>query len=115
MNLKPYPFCGGDAEFERFGTGRRSTIVVCQECGCRMESPETFNHGSYWNARASDELICELVDMLESITGYVDEIFVSPEFEELSNISKGILTKASNHLNPHAENTPHQPDALAAE
>jgi len=39
-NLLSCPFCGGDAEFDRLGTGHCSSIVVCQECGCRVESNE---------------------------------------------------------------------------
>lgn len=46
------PFCGGKAEFERRGNNRVSTIVRCEDCGCCLESPETFNHGSCWNTRA---------------------------------------------------------------
>jgi len=53
-NLLSCPFCGGDAEFDRLGTGHCSSIVVCQECGCRVESNEVgdFN-GDHWNRRVS--------------------------------------------------------------
>ena len=47
--LKPCPFCGGAAEFERIGTGRRSCIVVCTDCGCRLETGETWDSGTAWN------------------------------------------------------------------
>ena len=53
--LLPCPFCGSDAEFERLGTGRCSSIVVCTECGCRVESNEVddFN-GDHWNRRVTE-------------------------------------------------------------
>lgn len=50
--LLPCPFCGGEAEFERIGDRRQSTIIACLECGCRLESGETFSHGGAWNTRA---------------------------------------------------------------
>lgn len=49
--LKPCPFCGGEAEFERRGTGRQSCIVACTECGCRLETSETWSSGQAWNQR----------------------------------------------------------------
>lgn len=51
VNLKPCPFCGGEAEIERSGTPRVSTIYACTNCGCRLETGETFNHGGLWNDR----------------------------------------------------------------
>jgi len=50
--LLPCPFCGGEADFERLGDHRQSSIVVCGECGCRVEANETgeFN-GWQWNRR----------------------------------------------------------------
>ena len=52
LKLLPCPFCGGEAEFERRGTYRCSSIIVCQECGCRVEANEVdeFN-GEMWNRR----------------------------------------------------------------
>lgn len=50
MNLEPCPFCDhSEAEIERVGNGRQSNIVVCANCGCKLESNETFDHGSDWN------------------------------------------------------------------
>lgn len=49
--LKPCPFCGGDAEFERIGNSRRSTIVNCTECGASQECGEEWGHGRTWNTR----------------------------------------------------------------
>lgn len=52
--LKPCPFCGGAAEFEREGTPRRSCIVACTQCGARHESgDQDWCNGSSWNSRAS--------------------------------------------------------------
>jgi len=51
VELDPCPFCGGDAEIERFGNNRQSTIYACSECGCRLETNETFNFGNRWNER----------------------------------------------------------------
>jgi hypothetical protein len=52
--LKACPFCGGDAEIDQFGDGRKSTIYSCTECGCRLETSETFAHGTLWNRRTLD-------------------------------------------------------------
>lgn len=50
--LLPCPFCGGKAEFDRYGDHRASSIVACTNCGCRLESNETGEHnGSSWNRR----------------------------------------------------------------
>lgn len=49
--LLPCPFCGSEAEFERHGTNRQSSIVACQECGARVETSETWNEGQLWNTR----------------------------------------------------------------
>lgn len=51
--LLPCPFCGGDAAFERVGDRRQSTIVACQECGCRLESGAEWDHERDWNTRAT--------------------------------------------------------------
>ena len=53
--LKPCPFCGGKPEIERPGTRRASMIIVCQQCGCRVESGDiaglTIEENWAWNAR----------------------------------------------------------------
>ena len=58
--LKPCPFCGGEAEIERYGCTRFSTAYRCQDCGCSLETSETFNHGREWNTRAAP-VVPELV------------------------------------------------------
>lgn len=53
QELKPCPFCGGQAEYERQGTSRQSCIVACTQCGCRHESSDQdWYNGSQWNTRA---------------------------------------------------------------
>lgn len=57
MTLKPCPFCGFDAEFERLGDRRQSCIVACQNCGCRHESGDEGNFcGQSWNLRFTPPL-----------------------------------------------------------
>ena len=51
IELLPCPFCGGEAEIERYGTPRVSTIYSCKECGCRLETGEEWGHGAGWNKR----------------------------------------------------------------
>lgn len=53
VNLLPCPFCGSDAEIERYGDHRQSTIYACTMCGCSLETGEEFNHGADWNRRAA--------------------------------------------------------------
>ncbi len=48
-DLLPCPFCGGEAEFERVGTRKQSCIIACTNCGCTLESNETWNSGQAWN------------------------------------------------------------------
>lgn len=53
-DLKPCPFCGGKAEFERTGTGRQSCVVACGNCGARHESSDEYGRsGDSWNERAA--------------------------------------------------------------
>lgn len=49
--LKPCPFCGGQAEISQYGTGRQITQYSCTDCGASLETGETFNHGARWNHR----------------------------------------------------------------
>lgn len=60
IKLKPCPFCGGEAEFERVGTARMSTIVSCTECGATLESGEAGEiAGTSWNSREADEQLAK--------------------------------------------------------
>ena len=49
--LLPCPFCSGQAEVERFGTPKQSTIYVCTDCGCKLETGEEWGFGREWNKR----------------------------------------------------------------
>lgn len=49
--LLPCPFCGGEAEYERQGGWRQSEIVVCTDCGCRLEYNGSPELESNWNMR----------------------------------------------------------------
>lgn len=52
--LKPCPFCGGAAYFERMGDRRQSCIIVCEDCGARLESNEEGEQcGAQWNERGA--------------------------------------------------------------
>lgn len=51
MNPKPCPFCGGEPEIIQAGTGRRSNIVSCTDCGCRLETSDTIDPWASWNRR----------------------------------------------------------------
>ena len=49
--LKPCPLCSGKAYYKRKGTTRVSNIVSCEDCGCTLETSETFKHWQQWNNR----------------------------------------------------------------
>jgi hypothetical protein len=49
--LLPCPFCGGEAKVERQGTARQSSIIACEDCGCRVETGEIWSIGDRWNTR----------------------------------------------------------------
>lgn len=54
IELKPCPFCGGEPVIERLGTRKVSCIIVCEDCGCLLETNETNeNCGCQWNIRGS--------------------------------------------------------------
>jgi len=50
-DLKPCPFCGGKAEYERMGSAKQSCIISCVECGCSLETGEVWTCGQQWNRR----------------------------------------------------------------
>jgi Lar family restriction alleviation protein len=52
IKLLSCPFCGGNPYIERYGTNRCSTIILCEDCGCKHESGDSGNSvGSSWNRR----------------------------------------------------------------
>jgi len=62
--LKPCPFCGGEAEITQYGDSRKSTQYECTDCGCRLETGEEFNHGAAWNTRANGDQWISVDDRL---------------------------------------------------
>ena len=58
VELSSCPFCGGYAEFERMGDPLQSCIVACTDCGCTLETNETWlNSGKQWNKRVAASVI----------------------------------------------------------
>ena len=54
---KPCPFCGEtEIEVVRPGTNRASRIVVCTNCGCKLETNE-IDSWNEWNMRSIDKLL----------------------------------------------------------
>jgi len=53
--LLPCPFCKGKAFFVRKGTIKVSMIVMCEDCGCQVESGDvdgfTLPERYRWNVR----------------------------------------------------------------
>ncbi len=72
MILKACPFCQGEAEIMRFGNSSRSTIYQCLQCGCRLETGETSNHGEIWNTRHNPDR--ELLVQLSLFSHLFDEL-----------------------------------------
>jgi len=69
--LKPCPFCWAEANFERLGDRRLSTIVTCDNCGCFHECGEEWDHGRAWNTRPTED---RLVGALEEAERALEEI-----------------------------------------
>lgn len=63
--LKPCPFCGGEDIHMKAGTIRQSCITVCEDCGCSLETNETWNSGQRWNTRHGLEQNNALVEQLK--------------------------------------------------
>jgi hypothetical protein len=51
--LLPCPFCGGEAEIERYGDSRSTTKYCCTACCAFLETGEEWDHGADWNKRAN--------------------------------------------------------------
>lgn len=57
-DLKPCPFCGGEAQIERVGDRRQSTIYSCLDCGCCLETGENHNQiPDRWNERTDVDAV----------------------------------------------------------
>lgn len=68
--LKPCPFCGGEAHIERMGTNRVSMQIECGNCGAEMETGETWiDENSAWNIRAPQSEWIRVEDELPTCDG----------------------------------------------
>ena len=63
--LKPCPFCGGEAKMRRFASGRifnRITVYFAECCVCRCKTSvelDTKTAEEAWNRRAEEcDLLC---------------------------------------------------------
>lgn len=73
MDLKPCPFCGKEAEIERLGTPRQSTIYQCGWCAATLETGEEWGHGTAWNTRPrEDALQAEVERLREALKPFAD-------------------------------------------
>lgn len=59
--LKPCPFCGGEAQLEHDYHGNGSSHVICKRCGLRsvsfirsFETASDLNAIEYWNRRVDN-------------------------------------------------------------
>lgn len=69
-DLRPCPMCNETAEIEQMGSGRQSMIYHCTNCGCSLETSETFiGPNCSWNPRASDAQAEKLADLLRKAEG----------------------------------------------
>jgi predicted RNA-binding Zn-ribbon protein involved in translation (DUF1610 family) len=66
VGLLPCPFCGSEAEIERVGDHRQSTIYQCTSCSCSLETGEEWGHGRRWNTRATPTYEAGRRDMREA-------------------------------------------------
>lgn len=62
-DLKPCPFCGGEAKIERHDQSDNCTVYVCRECGCTLPSGD-WRDGSSWNDRVCDNQLASLRQQL---------------------------------------------------
>jgi hypothetical protein len=83
--LLPCPFCGGKAEIEQYGDKRRSTIIACTECACRLENGETFRHGTIWNTRAAMQPSVADAAMRDQLIAILDRDRKWPDAEETAD------------------------------
>lgn len=67
MDLKPCPFCGKEAEIERLGTPRQSTIYQCGWCAATLETGEEWGHGTAWNTRPREDALQAEVERLRKL------------------------------------------------
>lgn len=73
-DLKPCPFCGGNAHVERMGSSRSSMQIQCGDCGASMETGETWiDDNSSWNQRATGQLRQENTELMGHLGNLIEE------------------------------------------
>lgn len=102
--LKPCPFCGGEAYFERMGTSRQSCIVECGRCGVRHESSDEYGRsGQSWNERQptrAPQAVPALTDEQILDIGYAAKIVRSAGHWPLSERLVSIAAKQPSQEQP---------------
>lgn len=92
MELKPCPFCGGEAEFEREGNYRQSCIVSCRSCGARHESSDEDDcNGATWNLRADSDEVTELKAQLKLLSAAKPNIAIVAERDALAAQNRELM------------------------
>lgn len=89
ISLKPCPFCNGKADIIRMGNHRQSMIISCEDCGCTLETGETFISDSLsWNSRADykKEKIDAVIALLKPCDNWGDKSRIHEAIKMLENL-----------------------------
>lgn len=83
--LKPCPFCGGDAEIKIMGSDRTGMLIGCTECNCDFETFETcIDEDIAWNKRVPQDNWIQIEDT--SKLNYGDEYKIKTDNREFFGI-----------------------------
>lgn len=86
IELDECPFCEGNAEIVRYGDRKVSTQYACQNCGCFLETGETFNHGTQWNTRPREASIIQSNEFETRFTIQVAHILICDNMTGLEKL-----------------------------
>lgn len=87
--LKSCPFCGGKAIVVQYGYTKQSHIVICDDCGCILESNEVEPFwNSSWNKRC----------------GFVEVKLLNKAMWALKTISLGVAGSTIEEIVEYASN-----------
>jgi Lar family restriction alleviation protein len=64
--LKPCPFCGGEAVVLGYEPMRRAYEVCCTHCNVRLFGPEQKSRNEMWNRRTTEATLQARVEELEA-------------------------------------------------
>lgn len=94
-DLKPCPFCGGEAKIERHDQNDNCTVYVCRECGCTLPSGD-WRDGSSWNDRVCEAENASLRQQLAEARETAAKIAydAKADFERQANTSHGVAHDA---------------------